>query len=75
MSLQPRPGGQQAVLCREEAEGWEEDSSHWGERGGEGGLEDRVEDPAPGTAKQRASPSRCWGCQPSARVREEECRS
>lgn len=31
MSLQPRPGGQQAVLCREEAEGWEEDSSHWGE--------------------------------------------
>lgn len=32
VSLQPRPGGKQAVLGREEAEGWEEDSSRWGER-------------------------------------------
>lgn len=31
MSLQPRPGGKQAVLGREEAEGWQEGSSCWGE--------------------------------------------
>lgn len=67
MSLQPRPGGQQAVLCREEAEGWEEDTCHWGEGGGEGGLENRVEDPAPpgaGTASlQPGSGRKCAGAE------------
>lgn len=57
MSLQPRPGGKQAVLGREEAEGWEENSSHWGEtkrgrRGGEQGWGPRAQgsrsrEPAP----------------------------
>lgn len=47
MSLQPRPGGKQAVLGREEAEGWEEDSSCWGEGREEGGVGNRAGDPRP----------------------------
>lgn len=61
MSLQPRPGGQQAVLGWEYAEGWEEDSSHWGEGNGEDGLGNKEEDPWPRAAGAESQPIQMLG--------------
>lgn len=69
MSLQPRPGGKQAVLGREEAEGWEEGSSCWGEdkRG-------RVGDPGPRAARAESQPLQMLGS-PDFSWGEGVCRS
>lgn len=61
MSLQPRPGGQQAVLGWEYAEGWEEDSSHWGEGNREDGLGNKEEDPRPRAAGAESQPLQMLG--------------
>lgn len=56
MSLQPRPGGKQAVPGRGEAEGWEEDSSRWGERKRGGEVGSRVGDPGRRAAGAESQP-------------------
>ena len=61
MRLQPRPGGKQAVLGREEAEGREEDSSHWGGGQGEGGVGNRAGGPGSGAARAESQPLQMLG--------------
>ena len=76
VSLQPRPGGKQAVLGREEAEGREEDSSHWGGGRGEEGVGIRAGDPGSRAAGAESQPLQMLGPPAfSQGVGKDACRS